>query len=139
MNKLLLKNSKAVKNSNMVKTVHSITYYGAEMVKMEFLALLARMANMEKKEIWGMLDPQVHQGQAQEVLYTHAGDEPLALAHMEHNWCMQELLGGSHYTHTGGGVNYLRLPEDPQYADYHPGVQNHEYMELNMNYTMANH
>ena len=27
-------------------------------------------------------------------------------------------MGGAHYTHPGGGVNYLCLPEDPKYDKY---------------------
>ena len=30
---------------------------------------------------------------------------------------------GSHYTHRGGGANYLCLPEQPQYSTYTAGVQ----------------
>ena len=32
---------------------------------------------------------------------------------------------GSHYTHQGGGANYLCLPEQPQYSTYTAGVQPH--------------
>ena len=32
---------------------------------------------------------------------------------------------GSHYTHSGGGSNYLCLPEQPQYSTYTAGVQPH--------------
>ena len=30
---------------------------------------------------------------------------------------------GSHYTHRGGGANYLCLPEQPQYSTYTAGIQ----------------
>ena len=30
---------------------------------------------------------------------------------------------GSHYTHRGGGANYLCLPEQPQYSTYTAGAQ----------------
>ena len=32
-------------------------------------------------------------------------------------------MGGSHYTHTGGGANYLCLSNTPNYATYQDGVQ----------------
>ena len=35
------------------------------------------------------------------------------------------VTAGSHYTHFGGGVNYLCLPLDPQYAKFQPGCQNY--------------
>ena len=31
--------------------------------------------------------------------------------------------GGSWYSHTGGGANYLCMPNDPDYLTYQPGVQ----------------
>ena len=31
--------------------------------------------------------------------------------------------GGSWYSHTGGGANYLCMPNDPDYLQYTPGVQ----------------
>ena len=34
------------------------------------------------------------------------------------------ITAGSHYTHTGGGANYLCLPPDPEYGEYVAGVQN---------------
>ena len=37
--------------------------------------------------------------------------------------------GGSHYTHTGGGANYLCMPLDPQYTlRYRSGVQGYSYL-----------
>lgn len=33
------------------------------------------------------------------------------------------LAAGTHYTHKGGGSNYLCLPQDPKYSNYRPGVQ----------------
>ena len=33
--------------------------------------------------------------------------------------------GGSWYGHTGGGANYLCMPNDPHYLAYQPGVQGH--------------
>ena len=33
--------------------------------------------------------------------------------------------GGSWFRHTGGGVNYLCMPNDPDYLQYSPGVQGH--------------
>ena len=36
---------------------------------------------------------------------------------------------GSHYTHQGGGANYLCLPEDPEYTlPSQPGVRGHSYL-----------
>ncbi len=32
-------------------------------------------------------------------------------------------VGGSWYGNTGGGANYLCMPDDPQYLTYEPGVQ----------------
>ena len=34
-------------------------------------------------------------------------------------------VAGSWWSHTGGGANYLCLPESPEYSTYHPGVQTH--------------
>ena len=34
------------------------------------------------------------------------------------------VMGGEHYTHTGGGVNYLCLPHNPKYGKYKNGFQN---------------
>ena len=37
--------------------------------------------------------------------------------------------GGSHYTHSGGGANYLCMPPDPQYTlRYRSGVQGYSYL-----------
>lgn len=33
------------------------------------------------------------------------------------------IMGGEHYTHPGGGVNYLCLPHNPQYGSYKAGHQ----------------
>ena len=33
------------------------------------------------------------------------------------------IMGGEHYTHYGGGVNYLCLPNNPKYARYKNGHQ----------------
>ena len=33
--------------------------------------------------------------------------------------------GGSLFRHMGGGANYLCMPNDPDYLQYHPGVQDH--------------
>ena len=33
------------------------------------------------------------------------------------------IAAGSHYSHTGGGANYLCLPPDPQYGEYRSGNQ----------------
>jgi len=38
------------------------------------------------------------------------------------------LIGGEHYTHPGGGVNYLCLPYDPKYDKYNDGGQNSGFM-----------
>ena len=38
-------------------------------------------------------------------------------------------VGGSHYTHNGGGANYLCMPPDPQYTlRYDSGVRGHSYL-----------
>ena len=34
------------------------------------------------------------------------------------------VAGGSHFNHEGGGTNYLCLPEEPQYGEFLPGIQN---------------
>ena len=49
------------------------------------------------------------------------GGKPHALIHQEQN--SLEFAAGTHYTHKGGGSNYLCLPQDPKYSNYHPGVQ----------------
>ena len=36
--------------------------------------------------------------------------------------------GGTHYTHKGGAVNYLCMPDDPDYLSYSPGVQGNSYV-----------
>ena len=37
--------------------------------------------------------------------------------------------GGSHYTHKGGGANYLCMPLDPEYTlPFQAGVRNHNYV-----------
>ena len=36
--------------------------------------------------------------------------------------------GGSWYSHTGGGANYLCMPNDPDYLAYRPGVQGWSYV-----------
>ena len=36
--------------------------------------------------------------------------------------------GGSWHRHTGGGANYLCMPNDPDYLQYSPGVQGHSYV-----------
>ena len=35
----------------------------------------------------------------------------------------QGIAAGSHYNNRGGGSNYLCLPKEPKYSNYHPGVQ----------------
>ena len=37
----------------------------------------------------------------------------------------QGIAAGSWYSHTGGGANYLCLPQEPKYSNYRPGVQGH--------------
>ena len=37
-------------------------------------------------------------------------------------------MGGERYTHTGGGVNYLCLPNTPKYDRYSDGVQTVGYV-----------
>ena len=37
-------------------------------------------------------------------------------------------MGGEHYTHQGGGVNYLCLPHNPKYDKYNDGHQSAGYM-----------
>ena len=37
-------------------------------------------------------------------------------------------MGGSHYTHTGGGSNYLCLALDPIFEKTTPGTQGYSYM-----------
>ena len=34
------------------------------------------------------------------------------------------IAAGAWYTHSGGGSNYLCLPNDPEYSDFRPGEQN---------------
>ena len=36
--------------------------------------------------------------------------------------------GGTHYTHSGGGANYLCMPLDPVYSTYQSGVRGHAYV-----------
>ena len=36
--------------------------------------------------------------------------------------------GGSWFSHTGGGANYLCMPNDPDYLTYQPGVQGWSYV-----------
>ena len=36
--------------------------------------------------------------------------------------------GGSWFSHTGGGANYLCMPNDPDYLTYQPGVQGASYV-----------
>ena len=36
--------------------------------------------------------------------------------------------GGSWYSNTGGGANYLCMPGNPDYLQYRPGVQGHSYV-----------
>ena len=36
--------------------------------------------------------------------------------------------GGTWYSHTGGGANYLCMPNDPDYLAYQPGVQGWSYV-----------
>ena len=36
--------------------------------------------------------------------------------------------GGSHYSHQGGGANYLCLPNNPDYSSYQPGNQGGTYL-----------
>ena len=38
------------------------------------------------------------------------------------------LIGGEHYNHQGGGVNYLCLPHNPKYDKYKDGHQNAGYV-----------
>ena len=33
---------------------------------------------------------------------------------------------GSHYTQTGGGANYICLPDQPEFLSYTPGVYEHQ-------------
>ena len=37
-------------------------------------------------------------------------------------------MGGSYYTHSGGGANYLCLPKDPIYDKVKSGVQGSSYI-----------
>ena len=37
-------------------------------------------------------------------------------------------MGGEHYSHTGGGVNYLCLPYNPKYERYNDGAQYAGYL-----------
>ncbi|XP_031570220.1 uncharacterized protein LOC116304597 [Actinia tenebrosa] len=37
-------------------------------------------------------------------------------------------IGGEHYSHSGGGANYVCLPETPKYGRYKDGVQKAGYM-----------
>jgi len=37
-------------------------------------------------------------------------------------------IGGGHWTHSGGGSNYVCLPENPKYLNYKPGHQGMSYM-----------
>ena len=37
-------------------------------------------------------------------------------------------MGGEHYTHPGGGANYLCLPHNPKYDEYKDGIQSSGYM-----------
>ena len=36
--------------------------------------------------------------------------------------------GGSHYTQSGGGANYLCMPDDPQYLSFEPGAYSASYL-----------
>ena len=38
------------------------------------------------------------------------------------------IVGGSHYAHTGGGGEYVCLPNNPKYDKYQDGFQSHSYM-----------
>ncbi len=38
------------------------------------------------------------------------------------------ITAGSYYNYKGGGVNYLCLPEEPEYSDYAPGTQGYNYL-----------
>ena len=38
------------------------------------------------------------------------------------------IVGGAHYSHQGGGVNYLCLPNNPKYDKYKDGWQDSGYM-----------
>ncbi len=38
------------------------------------------------------------------------------------------ITAGSEYNQYGGGVNYLCLPEEPEYSAYQPGDQSHNYL-----------
>ncbi len=38
------------------------------------------------------------------------------------------ITAGSEYNQYGGGVNYLCLPEEPEYSAYQPGDQQHNYL-----------
>ncbi len=38
------------------------------------------------------------------------------------------IAAGSDYNQYGGGVNYLCLPEEPEYSAYQPGDQTHNYL-----------
>ena len=37
-------------------------------------------------------------------------------------------MGGSFWSHSGGGANYLCMPEDPEYLSYVAGVQGYNYV-----------
>lgn len=38
------------------------------------------------------------------------------------------IVGGSHYSHRGGGGEYLCLPKNPKYDKYQNGFQSHSYI-----------
>ena len=37
-------------------------------------------------------------------------------------------VGGTHNSQKGGAVNYLCMPDDPDYLIYQPGVQGYSYV-----------
>ena len=51
--------------------------------------------------------------------------------------CLLGKIVGEHYTHPGGGVNYLCLPDSPRYGRYKDGYQSGGYVygtEYQLNY-----
>ena len=38
------------------------------------------------------------------------------------------IVGGSYYGHTGGGGEYVCLPNNPKYNKYQDGFQSHSFM-----------
>ena len=54
---------------------------------------------------------------------TQGGEKEVAQMSLELIWCMQEGLEEPGGGYTGGGANYLCMPNDPDYLAYQPGVQ----------------